>query len=144
MKKLMITLIGVMVAATSLMAQEEPAKEMQEGRRHGAHRSQMDSEERSQQKADRLKEELNLTDEQASQLEQIHLKYAEQRKALHEAERGKREEHREQMKALSSKQREEMKAALTEEQVARMDELHEERMKKRQSRPAHRQRHGRG
>jgi len=94
---------------------------------------------------DRLKEELNLTDQQSEQLYAIHLKYAEDRKAVLDANKDQREAQRTEIKSINDKQREEMKAVLTEEQVAKLDQMHEERMQKRGDRPqrGHRRR-GRG
>lgn len=126
MKRIMLFIIGV-VGTTSLMAQEEkPARE-----------------ERKELAAEKLKSELNLSEEQAQQVQAIRLKYAEERKAAMEASKAERLAQRDEIKAINERQREELTAVLNEEQIARLDALQQERMKSRESRP-HRPHHRRG
>ncbi|MEQ9377851.1 MAG: Spy/CpxP family protein refolding chaperone [Imperialibacter sp.] len=139
MKRIAITFIGVMVAATTLMAQGEQssAKTLKHAQRT--------PEERSKEMTARLKEELNLTDQQSEELYAIHLKYAEERKGVLDAGREEREAQRTEIKSINDKQKAEMKSVLTEEQVARLDEMHEERTQRRGDRPQRGQRRrGRG
>ena len=129
MKRIAITFIGVMVAATSLMAQEEQSSAKTQ--KH----AQRTPEERAKEMTTRLKEELNLTDQQSDELYAIHLKYAEERKAVLEAGKEERESQRSEIKSINDKQKAEMKTVLTEEQVAKLDQMQEERMHKRGNRP---------
>ena len=131
MKRIVVTFIGVMVAATTLMAQEEQA--------------QRTPEERAKEMTTRLKEELNLTDQQSEELYAIHLKYAEERKGVMDAGKEEREAQRTEIKSINDKQKAEMKSVLTEEQVAKLDQLQEERAHRRGDRPERSQRRrGRG
>ncbi len=140
MKRIMITFIGVMVAATSLMAQGEKNDSRPE-HRHEA----KSSEERNEDRVARLKEELNLNDEQSEKLQAVQLKYADERKEVFEAAKAERDAHRDKMEALNEQQRVEMKALLTEEQAAKLDQLHEERTQRKGDRSQRdRRRGGRG
>lgn len=114
----MLFIIGV-AAATSLMAQEEKPEKQ----------------ERNTQAADKLKTELNLSDEQAEQVRAISLKYAEERKAAREASKDERLAQKDKMRAINERHREELRAVLNEEQIARLDALQQERMKNREGRP---------
>jgi Spy/CpxP family protein refolding chaperone len=139
MKRIAITFIGVMVAATTLMAQEEQSSAKTQ--KH----AQRTPEERAKEMTARLKEELNLTDQQSEELYAIHLKYAEERKGVLDAGREEREAQRTEIKSINDKQKAEMKSVLTEEQVARLDQLQEERAHRRGDRPQRGQRRrGRG
>jgi Spy/CpxP family protein refolding chaperone len=129
MKRIVITFIGVMVAATTLMAQEEQSSAKTQ--KH----AQRTPEERAKEMTARLKEELNLTDQQSEELYAIHLKYAEERKGVLDAGREEREAQRTEIKSINDKQKAEMKSVLTEEQVARLDEMQQERAQKREGRP---------
>ncbi|CAD5267441.1 MULTISPECIES: hypothetical protein [unclassified Imperialibacter] len=139
MKRIAITFIGVMVAATTLMAQEEQSSAKTK------HRAQRTPEERAQEMTTRLKEELNLTDQQSEELYAIHLKYGEERKGVMDAGKEEREAQRNEIKSINDKQKAEMKSVLTEEQVAKLDQLQEKRAHRRGDRPQRGQRRrGRG
>ncbi|MEQ8688570.1 MAG: hypothetical protein RIE86_24920 [Imperialibacter sp.] len=139
MRRIVITFIGVMVAATTLMAQEEQSTAKTQ--KH----AQRTPEERAKEMTTRLKEELNLTDQQSEELYTIHLKYAEERKGVLDAGKEEREAQRTEIKSINDKQKAEMKSVLTEEQVAKLDQLQEERTQRRDDRPQRGQRRkGRG
>tara|TARA_R110001606_G_scaffold63577_2_gene147468 strand:- start:214179 stop:214565 length:387 start_codon:yes stop_codon:yes gene_type:complete len=128
-----------MVAATTLMAQEEQSSAKTEKR------VEKTPEERAKEMTTRLKEELNLTDQQSEELYAIHLKYAEERKGVMDAGKEEREAQRTEIKSINDKQKAEMKSVLTEEQVAKLDQLQEERAHRRGDRPERSQRRrGRG
>ena len=126
MKRTTLLIIGVLVATTTLMAQKESAE--------------ANTADRTKERTERLRSELNLSQEQAEQLNAIHSRYSDERKEIREVNRKEREAQKDQMRTLHERQREEVRAILTEEQRGRFDSLHEERTNRGESR--HRRSHG--
>ncbi|MEM6268193.1 MAG: Spy/CpxP family protein refolding chaperone [Bacteroidota bacterium] len=75
--------------------------------------------EKHQQRMEDMREQLNLTDQQFAQIQDIHEKYRPQMEALHQNGDPDREAMREVHRAI----RKEMKAVLTEEQREKMKEM---------------------
>lgn len=86
MKRTTLLIIGVLVAATTLMAQEENAEAK--------------TADRAKERTERLRSELNLSQEQADQLYASHSRYSEERKAVREATRKELVAQRDQMRTL--------------------------------------------
>lgn len=86
-----------------------------------AQRGKGDPETRAAKMTERLTEALELSDEQASEIKAIHLKYGERMKAMHEQE--DRSEMRTAMKQMRSDAEQEIKGVLTAEQAAKFDEM---------------------
>ena len=88
-------------------------------------------------KIERLKAELDLTDEQATQLEELHTAHRADIKALRQA--GDHPDH-EQMKALRKQHKAAMADILTEEQLAKMKEMrHQRKSQAKQMKRQHKQ-----
>lgn len=82
------------------------------------------------QRMERLKERLQLTEEQAAELEPIFAEHDRRRQDLFERQRAERQAMREQMEALRLEMDEEIARVLTEEQMREYSELREEMMRK--------------
>lgn len=88
--------------------------------------------EKHEQRIEKMKSELNLSDEQVEQIKAIHQEY-----------RGKREavvskEDKEQLRALRDEEREKIHAVLTPEQAAKAKELREEHREQHNGKGRHR------
>lgn len=135
MKRILITIVGTLVAVASLMAQDTPAPENKK-EKPGTRQD------RAREMTGKLKQELDLTDEQTERLCAIHSKYGEERKMLRDEGKAQRDQQQTQMRDLALRQRDEIKTVLTEEQLARFDALALERSQRRKERP-HRHTHRR-
>lgn len=82
------------------------------------------------QRMERLKERLQLTDEQVSDLEPIFAEHDRRRQDLFERQRAEHQAMRERMEALRLEMDEEIARVLTEEQMREYSELREEMMRK--------------
>ncbi|MDP4263736.1 MAG: hypothetical protein Q8941_14510 [Bacteroidota bacterium] len=78
--------------------------------------------ERGQKRQARMKQELNLTDEQSAKMAESRKATVEKIKAIRENNSLKDDEKREQVKELMKKQRETTKSILTDEQLKKMKE----------------------
>lgn len=78
-----------------------------------------------------LAEELNITEEQKTELKAMHEAQMEKMKALRDQEFDSREAHREAMKALRDEQRTAMEKILTAEQLQKLEDLKAEKEEKR-------------
>jgi len=80
-------------------------------------------------RTEKLKKDVNLTEEQTTQVEAIHLKYAEKKMDA----RTNRTETVNMMKELYTAENEEINAVLTEEQISKRDTLNAERKAKKET-----------
>ena len=81
-------------------------------------------------KQEKMKEKLNLTDEQLSKMTQNRKETGERIKKIREDDSLKDEQKNEQIKKEMRKQKENMKSVLTEEQIKKMKENRKQRSKK--------------
>jgi len=84
-------------------------------------------EEMAKQRADRMKIQLGLTDEQSTKLEKSRKEMGEKMKAIRENKSLSDEQKKEQAKELMKKQKENMKSVLTEEQLKKLKESQHKR-----------------
>jgi Spy/CpxP family protein refolding chaperone len=73
-------------------------------------------------KAEKMKEELNLTDAQGQQVKAINEKFRDEMKAIHQNSALTQEQKKEQMKALQQKHKEQLQSLLTTEQKEKVKE----------------------
>lgn len=93
-------------------------------------RKDMTPETRAIRQAERMKQDLGLTDQQFEKVKAINLKYAQQAEANFKAQKAEREKRQEARKATMTKQQEEIGSVLTKEQSEKWTELRKERMAK--------------
>lgn len=125
MKTRIIAIVfGILVSATAF-AQEKPQ------------RSRMTPEERAERISARLTEELALTEEQAEEVKNIHLKYAKQAEA-------EREARMQAMKEQHAAMENELKGVLNEDQYQKLEEKKTERKSRWEERSERRGRAHRG
>lgn len=79
------------------------------------------------QRAEKMKTELGLTDDQSARLEKNRKEMGEQMKAIHENKSLSDDQKKEQVKELMKKQKENMKSVLTEEQLKKLKESNHHR-----------------
>ncbi|MBX2931730.1 MAG: hypothetical protein KF781_07290 [Chitinophagaceae bacterium] len=85
------------------------------------------------QKAEQMKKELNLTDEQAAKIKDINATYATKIKAIRDNSSLSKEEKKQQLSALMKERKNAVDKVLTQEQIKKRDELLKERKSKRMS-----------
>ena len=115
MKNLKMILAATLIVAGATMLNAQDAKKKDCNHDHKAHAVHYEKGDH----LEKMKAELELTDEQVVKIKEIHAKRAEEKKAL-----------KEKMKTLSKAEREEIKAVLTEEQREKMKEIKEKRQEK--------------
>lgn len=115
MKNLKMILAATLIVAGATMVNAQDAKNKNCDHAHKAHAGHY----KKGDHLEKMKAELELTDEQVVKIKEIHAKRAEEKKAL-----------KEKMKTLSKAEREEIKAVLTEEQREKMKEIKEKRQEK--------------
>lgn len=115
MKNLKMILAATLIVAGATMLNAQDAKKKDCNHDHKAHAGHY----KKGDHLEKMKAELELTDEQVVKIKEIHAKRAEEKKAL-----------KEKMKTLSKAEREEIKAVLTEEQREKMKEIKEKRQEK--------------
>ena len=81
-----------------------------------------------EQRAARMQEELQLTDEQAAQVAEIMQNTRTDRGSIHENSGGDREAAREQMKVLREQTREQISTVLSTEQISQLESMRRNRM----------------
>lgn len=86
---------------------------MHHGNMHGMHNGNMQH----------MKRELNLTDDQVNQINQIHEQGRDQMKSLHNDTSMKQEDRREKMKDLRKDEHEKVRAVLNDEQKEKFDKM---------------------
>ena len=82
------------------------------------------------QKAEKIKERLNLTDQQVEQYESVRLKYKPELKAIKENESLSKEEKKELKKEVKSRKNEEIKSFLSADQYTELEAIRKERKAK--------------
>ncbi|WPP52970.1 hypothetical protein [Catalinimonas niigatensis] len=112
MKTRIIAIVFGIMISTIAFAQQKPD------------RNRMTPEERAERISARLTEDLELTEEQAEEVEAIHLKYAKQAEA-------EREARMQAMKEQHAAMERELKAVLTDEQYQKLEAKQAERKEKR-------------
>jgi Spy/CpxP family protein refolding chaperone len=83
--------------------------------------------ERSQRGLEKMKTQLNLTDDQVSKLKASHEGFASKAKEIRSNASLTEDQKKEQFKELAKQQREETKSILTKEQLQKMQDLHKDR-----------------
>ncbi len=131
MKKLMMMLF----AATFTFA----TAQAQDGRKEMKHKN---PEEKAQMMTERMKKNLNLTDDQVARVNEIHLQQARKMAEVREKHGDNREAARAEMKGMREETNKRYAAVLTPEQLAKKDELKKERKEKMKAR--HGDRKGKG
>lgn len=91
-----------------------------------AQKGKVKSEEKKEQRLDRMDEELDLSDDQRKKMEAIHAKYKHQE----DANKAAMEKLREERKKIKEAKKSEMKTVLTPEQAKKMEDMHQERKEK--------------
>jgi Spy/CpxP family protein refolding chaperone len=89
--------------------------------------------ERSGRRMDRIKADLNLSDDQSARLKAKRESMSAKMKSLREDKSLSDEDRKTQTKALMQKQKEEMKSILTEEQIKKLEERQRERPQRKKS-----------
>lgn len=120
MKKLILGL-AFFSAVTVSFAQEKTTKQITEhhmGQQDGHHRK--NHKQHHQEMVQRMKTDLNLSDEQVSQLEKLHQKHQKERETFTEKNKAERKKFRENHQA-------EMKKILTSEQYQKWEKMKTER-----------------
>jgi Spy/CpxP family protein refolding chaperone len=82
--------------------------------------------ERSQRGIEKMKTQLNLTDDQVGKLKASHEAFAAKAKDIRNNSTLTQDQKKEQFKDLAKQQREETKSILTKEQIQKMQELHKD------------------
>ena len=115
MKKITgILMMALLMTASIAIAQPGPGGE------------RLSPEERAARHTSRLVGELELDEDQALQVEELNLHFAEEMMSLRGEARGDREAMRERMQAIQAERNEEFQAILSEDQYTRFLELEEE------------------
>jgi len=109
-KKLLVILFAIMMGV-SVAAQANEGK-------HG--KGHQTPEERAKKQTEMMKQQLQLNETQATQVEQINAKYAAQSDQL-------KQEVKDKMKAQGSQKNAELKAVLTPEQYAKLEQIRKDR-----------------
>lgn len=119
MKKLKMMLAATLIVTGTTMVNAQDAKKKDCDHDHKAHSSHYEKGEH----VEKMKAELELTDEQVAKIKEIHAKKAEEKKAL-----------KDKMHELHKAEKEEIKEVLTEEQVEKMKAIHHKKMEHKQKR----------
>ena len=83
--------------------------------------------ERSQRGLEKMKTQLNLTDDQVSKLKASHDSFAAKAQEIRNNSSLTSDQKKEQFKELAKQQKEETKSILTKDQLQKMQELHKDR-----------------
>ncbi|MDT8412375.1 MAG: Spy/CpxP family protein refolding chaperone [Vicingaceae bacterium] len=113
MKNLKMILAATLIVAGATMVNAQDAKKKDCDHDHKAHASHYEKGEH----VEKMKAELELTDEQVAKIKEIHAKRAEEKKAL-----------KDKMHELHKAEKEEIKEVLTEEQVEKMKAMHHDKV----------------
>lgn len=119
MKNLKMILAATLIVAGATIANAQDAKKKDCDHDHKAHADHYEKGEHME----KMKAELELTDEQVAKIKEIHAKRAEEKKAL-----------KDKMHELHKAEKEEIKEVLTEEQVEKMKAMHHKKMEHKQKR----------
>lgn len=117
MKNLKMILAATLLVAGATMVNAQDAKKKDCDHAHKAHSSHYEKGEH----VEKMKAELELTDEQVAKIKEIHAKRAEEKKAL-----------KDKMHELHKAEKEEIKEVLTEEQVEKMKAMHHDKVEHKQ------------
>ena len=117
MKNLKMILAATLIVAGATMVNAQDAKKKDCDHAHKAHSSHYEKGEH----VEKMKAELELTDEQVVKIKEIHAKRAEEKKAL-----------KDKMHELHKAEKKEIKEVLTEEQVEKMKAMHHDKVEHKQ------------
>lgn len=117
MKNLKMMLAATLIVTGATMVNAQDAKKKDCDHDHKAHSSHYEKGEH----VEKMKAELELTDEQVAKIKEIHAKRAEEKKAL-----------KDKMHELHKAEKEEIKEVLTEEQREKMKVMHLKRVEHKQ------------
>ncbi|MCW8898913.1 MAG: Spy/CpxP family protein refolding chaperone [Flavobacteriales bacterium] len=119
MKNLKMILAATLIVAGTTMVNAQDAKKKECDHAHKAHADHYEKGEH----VEKMKVELELTDEQVAKIKEIHAKRAEEKKAL-----------KDKMHELHKAEKEEIKEVLTKEQIEKMKAMHHKKMEHKQKR----------
>lgn len=119
MKNLKMILAATLIVAGATIVNAQDAKKKDCEHTYKAHASHYEKGEH----VEKMKVELELTDEQVAKIKEIHAKRAEEKKAI-----------KDKMHELHKAEKEEIKEVLTEEQLEKMKAMHQEKMEHKQKR----------
>lgn len=130
----MMLALGSALIAAPMLAQDTSTappqqQEQSQGDMHGMHHGMHD---RSRGEMEHMKRELNLTDDQVSQIKQIHEQGHDQMKALHDNTGMSQEDRREKMKDLRKDEHDKIRAVLNDEQKEKFDKMMDKRHERRE------------
>jgi protein CpxP len=132
MKKVLVLLAAFSFSAGIASAQTAPAKGKHKGKTEQAGRSQKTPEQKAEQKAKHLAQQLNLSAEQTEKVRQLHLaRYQEmQANRANYATAGKTDARKQEMKADKAKYEAQLKQILSADQYTKYAQLRADKMEK--------------
>ncbi len=119
MKNILFSIFTILFVSLTVSANAQPQHK------------EFNAEDMSKMQTERMKEELNLSDKQTTEVGAINLKFAQKMDEQRKNSSGDRESMREEMETMREERNAEMKKVLTEEQYEKMLKNEEEMMKNR-------------